>query len=585
MSDWNYITDEKLRRVIDALNPFFTGGHQLSLVQLADIIAEIGYNEATLDLQDLEDFRTTILSAAGASAVGSTDGTVQADIDDLESRLSEIETGTVHADVQNIAGDGRDVTAAMQSFLNGAAGKTVVLGVDRNYGITTITIPANTTIVSNGSKFTKLTASSTPAITCLGAIEADTLWLESVGGASDAGIQFQGSDISVGKVKVDFSAADSGSAGSVYGVYVYSGSLTEITNVSIGTIEVSDHAYPFKTQNVDGIDVGYVNLTNYRRGYDCVDTKNGVFYRAKVSGKSPSASGAAGENALLITATADSESENLRFERWVCSDAAEITFSIAGSFRCRNIHFNRCKSSKSGAGGASAVSGSALKVLGNPTGSVYHEDIYVDDLLIEDCGTAGTGTDAFSAVQIGMVRGGEFRFRVRKNLNANSAKNGFSVWASEDVHIYPEVKDVSTNAARFVTVSGYPTTMTDVIVHGGKLNINNTAEDVAYFECGTGTFDNVSIAEGCVITGGVSGTEHVAPGVGGAYSNCSVDIVRIRAQTTSGNPPTVNSDDILVKMVGPLYGTVHTQGRDGSQVTDTATGAYKIRKAGVWTTL
>lgn len=585
MSDWNYITDEKLRRVIDALNPFFTGGHQLSLVQLADIIAEIGYNEATLDLAILEDFRVDVLSPAGAATVGSTDGNVQTDLDGLDARLTEIETGTVHADLANIAGDGTDVTTAMQNFLNGAAGKTVILGVNKTYGITTINIPDGTTIVSNGSKFRKLTASSTPGIVCLGAIEADTLWLASVGGASDAGIQFKAGNIAVGKIDLDFETADSGSAGSVYGVYIYSGGATQIENVQIGTIEVNDHAYPIKTQNVDGIDVGFVDITNYRRGYDCVDTKNGVFYRASVAGKSPSATGAAGENALLITSTADSESENLRFERWVCSDAAEITFSVAGSFRCRNIHFNRCKSSKSGAGGASAVAGSALKVLGNPTGSVYHEDIYVDDMLIEDCGTAGTGTDAFSAVQIGMVRGGEFRFRVRKNLNANSAKNGFSVWASEDVHIYPEVKDVSTNAARFVTVSGYPTTMTDVIVHGGKLNINNTAEDVAHFECGTGTFDNVSIVEGCVITGGVSGTEHVAPGVGGAYSNCSLDIVRIRAQTTTGNPPTVNSNDILVRMIGPLYGTVHTQGSDGSQVTDTATGAYKIRKAGVWTTL
>lgn len=585
MTDWNYLNDEKIRRVIDALNPFFTGGHQLSLVQLADIIAEIGYNEATLDLQDLENFRSTILSVVGAASVGSTDGNVQADIDNLDSRLTEMETGTVHADVANINGDGSDVTTAMQTFLNGAAGKTVVLGVNRTYGITAINVPAGTTIVSNGSKFKKLAASSTPAITCLGAIEADVLWLDALGGASDSGIYFKGSDIAVGKVKVDFAAADSGSAGAVYGVYIYSGGAGKIENVRLGMVEVSDHAYPFKTQNVDDIECGMVDILNYRRGYDCVDTKNGVFYRGQLSGKVASSTGASGDNALLITSTSDSASENLRFERWIGADAGEITFSIAGTNRCRNIHFTRCKSRNSGFGGAGAVAGSALKVLGNPTGSVYHEDIYVDDLLIEDCGTAGTGTDAFSAVQIGMVRGGEFRFRVRKNANTVSAKNGFSVWSSEDVHIYPEVKDVSTNAARFIAVSGFPATMTDVLVHGGKLNINNTAEDVAYFDCQTSTFDNVSITEGCVITGGVSGTEHVAPGVGGAYTNCSLDIVRIRAQTTSGNPPTVNSNDILVRMIGPLYGTVHTQGRDGSQVTDTATGAYKIRKAGVWTTL
>lgn len=584
MSDWNYIDDEKLRRVIDALNPFFTGGHQLSLVQLADIIAEIGYNEATLDLDELEAFRETLISSAGAAAVGSADGNVQSDIDDLDSRLTEMETGTVHADVANINGDGSDVTADMQSFLNSAAGKTVVLGPDRIYGITSIDIPAGTTLVSNGSKFTKLAASSTPGITCLGAIEADVLWLDTVGGASDAGVYFEGSNVAVGKVKVDCAAADSGSAGGVYAVLAYSGGVTTIENVRIGTVEVTDHAYPFKTINVDDIEVGMVDVTNYRRGYDCVDTKNGVFYRGHLAGTSPSATGASGENAVLVTSTSDAASENLRFERWIGADAAEITFSVAGTHRVRNVHFNRCKSSNSGAGGATAVSGSALKVVGNPATSTYHEDIYVDDLLIEDCGTAGAGTDAFSAVQIGMVRGGEFRFRVRAEDNANSAKNGFSVWSCEDVHIYPEVKDAATNAGRFIAVATYPTTMTDVIVHGGKLNINNAAENVVVFDCQDNTFDNVSIADGCILTGGVSGTEHVAPTTG-SYTNCSVDIKRIRAQTTTGDPPTVNSNDILVKLVGPLYGTSHTQGSNGSQVTDTSTGDFKIRKAGVWTTL
>lgn len=584
MTVWNYINDERLRRIVDALSPFFTGPHQLSLVQLADIIAEIGYNEAVLDLENLETFRAQIQSPAGASVVGSTSGDVQTDLDNIDGRLDIIETGTVHADLNNIAGNGSDVTAALQSMLNSAAGKTVILGVNKTYGITSINIPADTTIVSNGSKFTKLTASSTPAIKILGSFETDLLWLESVGGASDAGILVEGSNVAIGKIVADFAAADSGSAGGVHAVSFYNGVAGQITNIQVGEVQVDDHAYPLKTQNVSGIEIGKLTFTNYRRGYDCQDTKNGTFFGGTIKGLSPSSTGAVNDVGLLVTSTVSDGSSNLRFERVMVENAGSHSFSIAGTHRVRNVHFNRCKSTGSGAKGATAAGSSAFRVVGNAGTSVYHEDIYVDDLLIDDCSLLGAGTTADSAVQMGLVRNAEVSFRVRKNVGAHSCKYGLTVYSCENVHIHPEVLDAKEGAARFVAEAGAPTTMTDVIVHGGVLDVDSTTANVASFACGSNTFNNVSISEGTLLTGGVSGTVHTAP-AGGAYTNCSVDIKRIRAQTTSGNPPTVNSNDILVRMIGPLYGTSHTQGSDGSQVTDTATGAFKIRKAGTWTTL
>ena len=496
----------------------------------------------------------------------------------------------VHADDRGLAGDASDETTALQNLLDAAVGKMLMLGAGKTYGIgaTGITIPANTKLIANGSKFKKLAASATYGITTLGAFECDRLTYETVGGASDAGIQIKGSDVRIGKLSATSIAANSGGNG----LLIFDSDAATIRNIWIGELQLTEWAGPFRTRNVDGIYVGPVTMDNYKTGYYCHDTKNGVFDGAHIFGLSPTSVGGAGDNGLLIESTADFKTENLTFRGWHVEDSGEHAFRIGGDRVVRNMWFIGCSSTNTGCMPADAsTGGAAFKVLHGNTNPTYHENINVIGFDAVDCSNSAGGLDNMAAFQIGKVKGGQFsNCTIRKRNNTYSCKFGFQVLASEDIEINnPNITDCMRHAFQFIQAAvvspAYPTTMTRVHVNGGHGQVmeSGNGSAVAKWTVAGGTFTDVSI-KGTTLSNGGAACLHDTP-TGGSYVDCEVDCTYRAPLNTAGGPPFSNSNSILFRVKSPYYGTFAPTAANGSIYQDTTNGAIRIRKAGAWTTL
>ena len=525
----------------DMLSPEFLGIEQVALLRamdisvdaaqsyIADAIAEpdgaaqIGTASGNTVQQELD---TRVgYTALSASTGGDLVGFIQDGAGAVARTLLGKNRDIVHANDFGLVGDGTDETALLQQALNAAVGKVLMLGNAKTYGIGSggITIPANTTLISNGSKFKKLASSSTYGITISGSFNCDNLLYETVGGTNDAGINVAASDVTIGKVSATSLSANTGTGAPVNGLLIHKDDVTTLNRIWIGSVNIVEWAAPMRTRNVDGIYVGPVTIDNFRTGYYCINTRNGMFVKGDVRGLSPSSVGGPGDNGVLIESTFDYGTENLMFVGWHVEDAGEHGFRIGGQNVVRNIKYVGCSSTNSGAA-TGATGGAAFKVLHGNTNPTYHENIIVDGFTAIDCGADPASANNNAAVQIGKVKGGQFsNFTIRKRNKTYSCRRGFQLIASEDIEINnPNITDAENYAFQFIqsgaVTPAYPTTMSRVHVNGGQAHCSQNAVGVivAKFEVGDGTFTDVSI-NGTTLSGGRIATQHDTPTGAGAY--------------------------------------------------------------------
>lgn len=496
----------------------------------------------------------------------------------------------VHADDRGLAGDGvTDDTVAMQNLVDASSGKLLLLGFNKTYKLTSsITIPDDVTMISNGSTFKKTVVSTSYAITVGSRFEADRLVLEVAGGATDAGLKLLGSDINIGFTKVTSLTADTGSGASVHGINVADAATRY--NIRLGGVEISDFVGAMFVNNIDGIHIGRVKITNYKTGVYFRDVKNGTFLGSHISGLGGAGVGGPGENGLLMESTVNFGTENLTFINWHIQDSGEHGFRIGGDRVVRNMHFKGCSTLNTGAH-PSATGAAAFKVLHGNTNPTFHIGIFVDDFLAEDCSEGAGGLNNFAAFQIGKVVGGQFsNITIRRRNNPNySCKFAFQIFSSEDIHINnPNAIDVMRHGIQIieptVVVPAYPLFCRHVHVNGGNLHVVETANSSAVVRvtCGGSTFNDIKI-NGTTLRGGGMATLHDAPGAG-SYLNCEVIASYLDPGNTGGDPPFRNSNEILLNVRAPFYGTFNPQGLDGSVYQDKTNGVLKYRAAGNWIT-
>lgn len=160
-------------------------------------------------------------------------------------------------------------------MVDAAPGKGLMLGAGKTYGIgaSGLTLPANTTLVVNGSKFRKLVASSTYGITVGDGANIDRLELDIAVGnvVQDASVRVAGSGVRIGFINVAVLTSGATPNAPLAAVYVGMGTGVAISNLDIGRIQVSGVQLPVILDTLRSVTLGWVEFSNYKCGLHIKD--------------------------------------------------------------------------------------------------------------------------------------------------------------------------------------------------------------------------------------------------------------------------------------------------------------------------
>lgn len=488
---------------------------------------------------------------------------------------------TIFPSMFNIEGDGSDETLKIQEMFDASSGKTIILKENAIYGITSVSIPSDVTLVCRNAIFSKVTPSGSFGITINNRARVDNLVLTTDGGSGERGVLVQGSGCRIGRIAVISSSTDSGIG------FQMSGAYTLVDN-DIGELKVQNFSTSCYVVGCLRSRLSNVLIDTYVTGCYLVDIEDFQLNGLIAKNISPNATGGPGNNGLLIeSAAANNSTNNCHFKRINIQDSGEHGVRVGGMLTVKNLFFSGVATKNTGAAGAVAGGGSGFKVLMNDQPGTYHKNIVVDNLVVEDCSTIGSGVGNFAAVVLGLCDGVTVNnVIVRKADNAYSCWDGLSIYECRNVNI---TNASITDTRRFpVRMEGglganVPNIQEDIKITGASLSCaSGITEPVIKFDTRDTTFSRITIEAD------VKGGSHALFADNGTllnpFKDCSVDLKYSNPESTAGQPPVVHDNVILVNYKGPWYGTFLMNGKDGSFVQDND-GNVRIRKNDIWVTL
>lgn len=328
---------------------------------------------------------------------------------------------------------GANITAAFRALHNAINGQTLSLVTDAVYtlDISTAYISDRPFVLrSNGARFVT-TGTATPtndngawALTFRApGIRGDNLHItfhdSGEGRNTQRGVWFQRGVMFDSITVLGASSAGHGGINSTDSALriAPSGTVYETSWVSRIVVENWLNAVAIAQQTASVF--GFLDLKGYRRGALLRDMTNSYVNGGHIRGKSPMATGEAGENSILVDATADYATDNLKINNVIGVDAAEHAFRIGSQFIIRGVTHTNCKAINAGSGTYDYATGSGdhgacgFKALG-PTSrpNVFHEDIHYINCTSErsviDRFDLASGYPRlnYAGFQIGKVRGG-----------------------------------------------------------------------------------------------------------------------------------------------------------------------------------
>jgi hypothetical protein len=520
----------------------------------------------------------------------------------------------VHADDFGLLGDGvTDETTQLQRLFNAAQGKTLMLGYNKTYAFDTATglaILANTTLIANGSKFKRLTARSGAIsdadynITVGNDCNIDKLEVDAVGGASDCGgVLISGSRVRIGRLKVNCGSAGSGSLGNLWNAARIGPNAGSATDIHIGELITSDWDRPYSVQNVDGWSIGFVRVTNYRRGLYIKDSSNGYVAGGKITAVSPNTNGFPGDNGILIEATASHGStHDIRIRNVTVEDAGEHGFRLGGQFITRNVWHTNCHAKNTGAGlgvyPPNNNGGCGFKAEG-PTAvfGARHQNIHYIDCSVEDMNAtsianvaARGGKSNFAGFQLAKIFNGSIVNPIVTKRPAdtgtyaetgNSCFNGIEIIGCQKITITNPQIQRPYNSGVYIYdfsdgVNDWGQT-DDIEVIGGHVNTPGVAG--VEVDCSVITMRRISIQGDLAVNAGQY-TMKVAKSGTGAFVNCFASMRSLSPTVESFNGL---GTDWTIRGQGTEVGA--SACANGSTFQSATAATLRVRKAGAWASL
>lgn len=565
-----------------------------------------------------------ILDARGEATVYLTPGVVydyvlksDADVTEWtrEGVSAAYSDAVLFADDFGLVGDGvTDETAKLQTLLNDAAGKVLMLGHGKTYAIATatgLTFPANTTLIANGSKFKRLTARSGAIadsdynITVGDDCEIDRLEIEAFGGLSDVGgLVISGNRVHIGTIKVTTPTAGSGGLGSLWNAVRVGTNSGKSYDVHIDRIECSNWDRPIFVRNIERFSIGFVSVTTYRRGICFDNAAHGVLHGGYIRTISPNATGAAGDNGVLVeNSTGHNDTRDIRVCNVTVEDAGEHAFRVGGQYTIRDIWHENCHAKNPGASNTGVYppdnnGGCGFKTLcsgaisGMSNSNIHYMNCSVEDINATSIANlaARAGKSNFAGFQMGKVFGGSIVNPVVTKRRAdsgsyaetgNSCFNGIEIIGCQKITITNPQIQRPYNSGIYIYdfndgVNDWGQT-DDIEILGGHVQVPGVAG--VEIDCAVITMRRISI-QGFLSVNTGQYTMKVNKSGTGAFTNCWASMRSISPTVESFNGL---GTDWMVTAQGTEIGA--NACANGSTFQSATAATLRVRKAGAWASL
>ncbi|MDP5205433.1 hypothetical protein ORI99_00010 [Alishewanella sp. SMS9] len=514
----------------------------------------------------------------------------------------------------SILGNGTDETVKIQNMFNAAAGGIIICPAGLNFGFSAqIEIPQNTTILLNGSIFTRLTASTTHGFVIRENVSIDIFVVLTPGGSSGEKVcLITGSNVRI--QRLSFVATAEGSFTSTnWGLEIDAGGSSFINNIWIGSARFKNYRTAIFAKRCSNLNVELLKVEFYRLAVFLQNVYESKFGPADIAGKSTTLTGDPGENGLLIESTTSSgASNNLVFNKWVVEDSGEHCFRLGGQLSINDVTFNECKATRPGrsitVGYPSSVEwhgGCGFKALGATlvTGQ-RHKNIYFNGCIAEDMSLqngsfpAGHGINNFAGFQIVACDNVHLNSCViqKTALQDYSAIKGFMFAACKGVYL----NNCSANETRLTALNPYEEAASfagwnfgveDLYVNGGKYEVSfpTAGQGLPMYVEGINWAHSKWRMTGVNFYGGGSPVRYNSPAGAGTYSDMTIDFTYSGsnaddATTTVSLMPGATAAVISGKMPWRPSAPVPAA-LNASLIQDTLGGTIRKKTGGTWTTV
>lgn len=499
-------------------------------------------------------------------------------------------------------GDGTtDDYTSLQNAFNDAQGRTIILEKDKVYGIPnnkTLQIRDNITLYTNGAKFKKITTGSNNCINITGSnVYIDYLNYMPFPSVSETGLKISGNNVTIQTYEsVSPEPNCGGESVSKTALFIYNSDTTNVTNITIGKVILSDWERNIQVRNASNIRIDNIDILNFKQGLYLRDVTRSSFNGAYVRGTSTTAIGNPGENGVLMEAYTDNATRDITVSNWVVEESAEHGYRVGGQSIVSDITFDNCVSRKPGRGsvgnGGSEAGighgGCGFKVLGSTSSTKRHRNIRYLNCTAENGRTDVASTRVnFAGFQVGKCINVVIENPiVRTNESSASARsfvNGIEIIGSEDVVISnPNIGYTTNNGIHIYdadqSTGDFGTLLSRVTVNGGL--ILNPVNAGIYAVANNNTYRRIVVTGTLLDTGASTYGVYIAKSGAGNFTGCMINAKLVQ---NTGTTSLEGADTWLVNIEGSFFGTNNCA--NGSMYKDTTNGLVKIRKGGAWTTL
>lgn len=475
-----------------------------------------------------------------------------------------IRVETFGAIFDGVADDGPALAQALEAAAK--FGVPIVFPAGKVLGINNpVRIPAGTTIFTNGSRLRSMRATGghnvyiSSNVSIFGGLKLITT------GANTRGVRFDGvSNVSIDYLTVESDVPLAGAGDPMDTAILITGS----SKIRIGEVHVKDYDYQIRVDGSSDVTFDSLSMEGYVRGLYLLDAQNFTVNRGVAKTASANAQASPGHNAILMEASAQDATRDIRINNFSGRDAGEHGFRLGGAFRIKHIWFDGCEARNTGRCG--------FKVLGGKVGAdKYHENIYFNNCLVVDC---GQNNEASAAFMLQCVRNVTVTSpRVRKKNKPYSVVCGFNIQAAEDVEIIsPNVRDTMSIGYYVGFILG---NCDGINLRGGSF-ISFSGDGVRILATNR-QFRNINITgmptinvPGYVMNVSKSGATISPPN-------------HLEWQSASAGQLHPSSDlrEFNIRVLAPFFSASAVPIRHGSRWTNSATGVIHYRKSGAWVPL